>query len=348
MNPISRKRCVRVVAFAVLTALHAAGCSHGDHDAATSHEHEEEGARSAAETHVEHEGHEEHEGHTGDGERPHDDEHREGRVRLSPEATLAAGIEVSTAGPRTVTRTLDLPGEIVPNADRLAHIVPRFPGIAKQVKKGLGDRVDRDEVLAIVESNESLAPYEVRSLIAGTVIEKHITLGEFVRDDSDVFVVADLRTMWANITVYARDLSKVARGQRVEVRAVSDGPQAVGVIDYVAPALGETMRAGTARVTLANPELHWRPGMFVTASIAMDSVRAPVAVFRGAIQRIGAGHVVFVEEDGEFEARPVDVGALDEQWGEIVAGLSEGTRYVTRGAFVLKSELLKSEATHDH
>jgi len=275
-------------------------------------------------------------------------EHEEGHVTLSHEAREAAGIEIDVAAARTVAHTLELPGEIVPNADRLAHIVPRFPGIAREVRKGLGDRVARDEVLAIVESNESLAPYEVRSLIAGTVIEKHITLGEFVRDDADVYVVADLSTVWANITVYARDLQRVTKGLRVEVRAVGNGPRASGAVDYVAPALGETMRAATARVTLPNPDLGWRPGMFVTATIATEETHVPVAVRRSALQRLEGADVVFIEEEDAFEARPVVVGLTDPEWAELRSGLDAGTPYVAKGAFILKSELLKSEAGHDH
>lgn len=162
----------------------------------------------------------EHEAHA---EAGHDEgAHEEGeatRVALDAEARAASGIVVAPAGPHTIRIGLDLPGEIVPNADRLAHIVPRFPGIAREVRKRLGDEVEQGDVLAVVEGNQSLSTYEVRSLISGTVIEKHITLGEFVRDDADIYVVADLSTVWANVSVYSRDVSRVRRGQSVRIEA---------------------------------------------------------------------------------------------------------------------------------
>lgn len=267
----------------------------------------------------------------------------EGRVALSPEAIASARIETAEAGPHAIRLRLDLPGEIVPNAERVARIVPRFPGIATEVRKALGDPVEKGEVLAVIESNESLAPYEVRSLIAGTVIAKRVVLGEFAKDDTDMFVVADLSTVWVAITVYARDLGQVCKGQRVDIAVVGGGPAGASTIDYIAPVLGESARAATARAVLANPASAWRPGMFVTARVLLDETPAAVSVRSGAIQNIDDKPVVFVAEGDAFVPRPVELGRTDGEWAEIVSGLSAGDRYVTRGAFVLKSELRKSE-----
>lgn len=272
----------------------------------------------------------------------------EGRIELPRETQAASGIELQAAGPRLVRTTIDLPGEVVPNADRLAHIVPRFPGIARQVRKGLGDHVEEGEVLAVIEGNQSLSTYEVRSLISGTVIEKHLTLGEFVRDDQDVYVVADLSTIWVNVAIYARDVSRIRRGQRVLVSSVGEGPSGEGTIDYIGPVVGEATRAATARVVLPNRGLRWRPGTFVTARIVTAERRAEVAVPDQAIQRLEGRECVFVEDGDGFLARPVTIGMTDGEWNEIVSGLRPGERYVARGSFVLKSELQKSEAGHEH
>jgi len=345
--------------FAVLAAvaylLVASACGskpeahddHDDHDHAAHGGEAHEGEAHADEGHADegeaHEG-EAHadEGHADEGE-AHED-----RVTLPPETLASAGVVVETAGPRQLDLTLDLPGEVVPNADRLAHIVPRFPGIAKQVGKSLGDHVEQGEVLATLESNESLSPYEVRSLIAGTVIEKHITLGEFVRDDSDIYVVADLSTVWVQISVYSRDLPRVRTGAQVEISATGGEPSASGRIDYIAPALGEATRAASARVVLSNSSRVWRPGMFVTARVVEEQTADVIAVRKGAIQRFEGREVVFVQEDGAFEPRPVELGRADGQWTEILSGLASGDRYAARGGFILKSELMKSEAGHDH
>lgn len=289
-------------------------------------------------------------GESAAGREAHDghEESVEGRVELSPETRATSGIEVAAAASRLIRVTLDLPGEVVPNADRLAHIVPRFPGVAREVRKGLGDHVQEGEVLAIVEGNQSLSTYEVRSLISGTIIEKHLTLGEFVRDDQDIYVVADLSNVWANVAIYARDVGRVRRGQRVLVTSVGEGPSAEGVVDYIGPVVGEATRTATARIVISNRSQRWRPGTFVTARIVVAERRAEVAVTDAAIQRLAGRECVFVEDGDGLLARPVTVGATDGEWNEILTGLEPGQRYVARGGFVLKSELQKSEAGHGH
>lgn len=272
----------------------------------------------------------------------------EGRVVLTQEAIEASGIVVDITRSHEIARTIDLPGEVVTNADRLAHIVPRFPGIAKEVHKDLGDVAQQGEVLAVIESNESLAPYEVTSLISGTIIEKHITLGEFVRDDADIYVVADLSTVWVNVTVYTRDIEKVRRGQVVRVIGVGGSPEALGTIDYIGPVIGEITRAATARVVLPNGGRTWRPGLFVTARIQMERTTVRVGVPDDAIQQVEGENVVFVEDDGGFVTREVRLGRSDGKWTEVISGLDPGERYAAAGSFILKSELMKSEAGHEH
>jgi cobalt-zinc-cadmium efflux system membrane fusion protein len=96
----------------------------------------------------------------------------EGRVTVDAAAAKEAGIAIEVAGPAQIAETLLLYGRIESDGDRTAHVTPRFPGIVVEARKRLGDAVAKDEVVAVVESNESLRPYEVRSRIAGTVIEK--------------------------------------------------------------------------------------------------------------------------------------------------------------------------------
>jgi len=310
-----------------------AGCNDRDHGRESPAEHAEHGAEAEA-------AHDEHAEH-GEGE-------ESARVRLSAAQLAAADIEVGTAGPRTIAIWQELPGEIVVNADRLAHVVPRFPGIAREVRKQLGDHVTAGEVLAVIESNESLSPYEVKSLIGGTVIAKHITLGEFVRDDSDVYVIADLSTVWVNVSVYARDLSRIRRGQAVTIRAAGLAERARGQIAYVGPVVGEATRTAVARVILQNPQGTWRPGVFVTAAVRVDEAPVAVAVPEDAVQTVGGRDAVFAFHDGEFEPRPVVLGRNDGEWVEIVSGFAAGEQCAVRNSFILKSELGKGEMGHDH
>ncbi|WP_441289981.1 efflux RND transporter periplasmic adaptor subunit [Sorangium sp. KYC3313] len=405
-------------------------------------------------------GHEAHDGHPhgeedgahGDGhDRDHDHDHDHAeehapdepgeahahgdKLKLSPAMIQNAGLEMLTAGPGSVAVTVTLPGEVALNAEAIAHVTPRVPGTAREVKKQLGDTVTRGEVLAVLDSRElaelqrellaakerlSLAEasftrhealwkerisaekeylaarqavaeariehrsaaqklsaaagsgagkgsgYALIAPIDGTIIEKHIAIGEVLKEDTQVFVIADLSTIWVNVTVYAKDLSRARIGQTAWVKAEGIEQSAQGTLAYLGQVVDEQSRSAVARVVLQSPGAAWRPGLFATADIAVEEAAAPVVVSEEALQRVEGKDVVFVEEGDAFEARPVKIGrrgtsgaeggggrpAAEPRRGapvvEIEAGVAAGERYVGKNSFILKAELGKSEAGHQH
>jgi cobalt-zinc-cadmium efflux system membrane fusion protein len=347
----------------------ASGNAHDEHDGhADDHERRSDGGHGH--------GHQEATGHTGDeehgdnggehhghdhddaGSRGHDhdeggghgheeDEHADRTVRLTAGQMAYFGVTVAQAGPGSVDLGVYLPGEIRPNGDRLAHIVPRFPGIVRDVRKNAGDRVEAGDILAVIESSESLARYELKTLIAGTVIEKHLTLGEAVDREEQAFVIADLATVWVDLSVYQKDLLHVRTGQAVHIGGGPGLPEATGTISYITPIVDQPTRTATARVVLPNPEGIWRPGMFVNAH-ALDPVPADIVVPRSAMQLVEQAPVVFVQTEDGFEPRPITIGRAGDTHVEIVQGLDPGERYVATNSFLLKAELGKSEAGHAH
>lgn len=326
------------VAFALLTLLAAPiGCggdkSDSDAGHAKSEEHHEE--------HQEGEG-----GHAEEGADAHDEEAPE-VVALNAEQIAAAGIEVAAAGPGAIDSGTELLGEVHPNGDRLAHIVPRFPGIVREVRKNAGDLVKAGDVLAIIESSDSLAPYSLKTLIDGIVLAKHLTRGEAVDREKQAFVVADLSSVWVDLSVYQKDLERIAMGQRVRIHAVNEGPDAEGEISYLTPAVDQVTRTATARVVLANPARKFLPGMFVTAH-TLDTAEAAVVVPREAIQTFEGRTSVFVETPSGFAPRPVTLGREGESRIELLSGLAAGERIAVANTFLLKAELAKAEAEHEH
>jgi len=271
-------------------------------------------------------------------------------IRLTPEQRKAAGIEVKDAGPGRVDVVLDLLGEVRPDENRLAHIVPRFPGIVREVRKAIGDPVRRGETLAVIESNDSLTAYEVKSQIGGAVIERHLTLGEAIKDDVPVFVVADLSDVWVDLSIYAKDLPFVKKGQHARIHGAGPGVQGEGIISYVSPVLSETTRTALARMELPNPEGRWQPGLFVTAHVVIEEKNVPLAVPLTALQSVHGEESVFIEDEDGFEARPVRVGRRGNTFAEVLEGLSLGEKIAVQGTFFLKSEAAKEElgGGHDH
>jgi cobalt-zinc-cadmium efflux system membrane fusion protein len=273
--------------------------------------------------------------------------HADGVVRLAPSALEEFGIELAVAGPGSIEKTISLPAEVRPNQDRLAHIAPRFPGIAREVRSRIGDRVKPGQVLAVIES-EALAPFDLKTQIHGVVIAKHITRGEPVSREQAAFVVADLRDVWIDISVYQKDLALLRVGQPVVVSAGHDLEEARGEISYLAPVVDEATRTATARLVLPNPQGAWRPGLFVTARVEVAREEVPLVVPESALEAVDERTVVFVQVADGFEARAVSLGRRGDRHVEILSGLAPGARYVARGGFTLKAELQSGEFSGGH
>ncbi len=272
----------------------------------------------------------------------------ENRVTLAPEQLAAAGIELVTSGPAVIRERIALNGRVTPNEDALAHVMPRFPGVIRAVHKRLGDSVAKGESLATIESNESLQTFELRAQLAGTVIAKDAAPGEFVATDHELFQIADLSTVWVDLDVYRRDFGKLRVGQPVAIDSGDGAAPVAGRLAYLSPIGSLNTQTLLARVVLPNPDRSWRPGLFVTGEVEVGSAEVPVAVEVTALQRLRDWDVVFLAEGDVFEAQPVELGRRDRERIEIVSGLAAGQRYVAAGSFVLKADVGKSGATHDH
>lgn len=190
--------------------------------------------------------------------------------------------------------------------------------------------------------------YELVAPFTGEVVAQHLTLGEAISADAEVFTIADLATVWGEITVYAKDLNAVQVGQKVTVKAVNTELAATGAMFYLGPLVGQQTRSAKAYVEIPNPQRRWRPGLFITVEILQEKARVSVAVTAEAIQTYRDHPVVFVQHGHLFEPRPVVPGRRDGHWVEVREGLTAGERYVANNSFVLKSELGKSTATHHH
>src|SRR6185436_3943394 len=201
---------------------------------------------------------------------------------------------------------VELPGEVRPNADRIAHIAPRFPGLVREVRKYVGDRVRAGEILAIIES-ENLSPFELKAAFEGTIIDKHIAPGEAVTREQPAFIVADLTAVWVNVTVYQAALPQVRVGQPVVVTASAGALDTTGTVTYITPVVDQATRTASARVVVPNEAGTWRPGLFVTATI-LSPVPAQIVIAKRALQTFDGKPTVFVVAGDHFEPRPVIVG----------------------------------------
>ncbi|UJP00558.1 MAG: efflux RND transporter periplasmic adaptor subunit [Nitrosomonas sp.] len=201
------------------------------------------------------------------------------------------------------------------------------------------------------ESNYSktdFAHYEIRAPISGIIIAKAIALGEALKEDREIYTIADVSTVWTAITVYPKDLNIIHEGQKVAVKATASDIESQGTVTYISTLIGGQTRTATARVELDNKDGHWRPGMFVNAELVAEEIKVPVAVAAGAIQTLRDWPVVFGRYGQYFEARPLELGRTDGEMVEVLKGLTQGEQYAGGNSFALKAELGKAGASHNH
>ena len=193
-----------------------------------------------------------------------------------------------------------------------------------------------------------LSNYEIRSPISGIIITKTIALGEAMKEDREIYTIADVSTVWTAITVYPKDLGMVREGQKVAVKATAYDVESEGIVTYISTLIGGQTRTATARVELDNAAGKWRPGMFVNAELVAEEIQVPMAVSVNAIQTMRDWSVVFGRYDQYFEVRPLELGRSDGEMVEVLKGLAPGEKYAGGNSFAIKAELGKAGASHDH
>ena len=269
-----------------------------------------------------------------------------GHIELTAEQIEAAGTRLHQVGPAVIREALPLYGVIAPNAERMRDVAARFPGVIRSVAKKIGDPVREGEELAIVEANESLETYAIAAPLAGVVTARNANPGEQTGDKT-LFTVADLSTVWVELSLFPRDVVKVRVGQDVRVKSPDTGLAAGGKVVYVAPFGQAANQTITARVLLDNPDRRWAPGLYVTAEVTLAETAVPLAIRNEAVQTLEERSVVFVQGAEGFEPRDVRLGRNDGEFAEVLAGLNAGDTYAAANSFILKAELGKGSAEHE-
>ena len=323
---------------------------HGDHDKTDGDDHRDDHSEDG-DSHDDH-GHESHkkeDSHDDHGHGGHDEhgEHEEGKAEISPDAAKLTGVEVQKAGSAIVAMTTPLNGRITLNENTTANVRARFPGFVKSVHVNLGDTVKKGQKLATVESNESLKTYSVTAPMDGVILRRETNIGD-VTDGKELFVIADLSTVWAKYHIFPRDVSNVKKGQDVVVHTLDEKTRQSAQISMLFPTTDALSQTVIAIAELPNEQGVWRPGMTIEGDIKIGEKQAAIAVPRGALQFMEDQQVVFIQNGNTYEPRPVTVGMTGTDNAEIISGLKRGETYVSAGSFVIKADILKGTAAHEH
>jgi len=270
----------------------------------------------------------------------------EGRTRIDPDVAQAFGLETENAGSATIKDTVVAYGRIVPNAEMVRLVSARFDGVIQSVEVAIGDTVRKGQTLATIESNESLKSYIITAPIAGLVTDRRANPGEQTAG-RQLFTITDNSTVWVELAVFSAHRMAVRPGAAVIVATPDGTITREGVIDRLNTFV-EADQSVLARVVLGNPDGALLSGMYLSGEIQVAEHLVPLAVKRSGLQAFRDFTVVYAQIGDEYEVRMLELGRQDGQWIEVLGGLDPGTRYVTTNSYLIKADIEKSGASHDH
>lgn len=270
----------------------------------------------------------------------------EGRTKIGSDVAAAFELETELAGEAVIHETVKVYGRIEPNQEQHRTVTARFDGTIQSVRVSAGDSVKQGQALATIESNESLNSYTLSAPIDGIVTERLANPGEQTAGRR-LITIMDTSSVWAELAVFPSDRSRVREGARVSVRSTDGTPLREGVIARL-NTTAEPNQSVLARVVLENSDSALVPGTTVTATIEVAEHPVALAVKRTGLQSFRDFTVVYAKIGDEYEVRMLDLGRQDDEWIEVLGGLDAGTRYVTTNSYLVKADIEKSGASHDH
>ncbi len=327
--------------YLTLTIAVTLGVTNPAYSQATSGDHEAHTTDSAKHHESDEHEHKHDDGDTNEDDHAHDEE--ETASRISGEMADQVGIGTTFASEQILRQTITSYGVLSTGSEQLSHMRARFSGLITSVRASIGDTVKAGDLLAEVESDESLKKYSVRAPISGTVVQRHANTGEVTKDQV-LFSIADFDTLWAELRIYPAQRDNVSTGQAVEI--VSDKQTITGKISHIIPSLNKPYQL--ARVQLDNRQLGLSPGLLVEGHIVIDEFKVPLAVEKEAVQQFGGRSGVFIQEEETYHFAPLTLGRADDHYVEVLVGINASQRYVNRNSYLIKADIEKSEAEHEH
>jgi len=272
----------------------------------------------------------------------------EGRTQIAAKTAADSGIRVAPAGPGVIADEHEVQGLLTPMEGRIANVMARFPGPIRSLRANVGDSVRAGQPLASVESNLSLTTYTVSAPISGVVLARNASVGSVASEGSPLFEIADLSSLWVDLHIFGSDAQHIRPGVPVKVTRMSDGATVETVLERVLPGTATASQSTVARATIANADGLWRPGSAVKARITVEQQPVALVVPISALQSFRDWEVVFVRVGDTYEVRPVELGQRDATQVEVLSGLKIGDAVVVEQSYLIKADIEKSGASHDH
>ena len=271
----------------------------------------------------------------------------EGQTKIAAQAAKDGGIEIETVGPATISEMREVEGVVQLSPTARSEVRAQFPGKVMQVTKAVGDYVRRGQLLARIESSESLQIYPVYAPVSGVVAERNANVGN-VAYDQPIFVITDPGQTTVVFNIFPRDLGIIRPGMKIAIETIDGKPVAESSLGDYLPEGNAAAGTALVRASLPNRDGRWRPGMALHGRVTVSAYTVPLAVRTEALQPFRDFTVVFANFGEMYEVRMLELGRKTPEWTEVLSGIKPGTRYAAKGAFLIRADIEKSGATHDH
>jgi cobalt-zinc-cadmium efflux system membrane fusion protein len=274
-------------------------------------------------------------------------ENFEGRTRIAPEMAESLGVETELAKAATLAESVIVYGRVRANPERVREIRARFDGVVRDVRAHLGDSVRQGDKILGIESNESLNHYTIAAPISGVITQRDVNPGEQTSGRL-LMTITDTSSVWVDLSVFPVDREGVVIGSAVSITPALGGTPVSGVVSMIETTADPHDQSVIARIVLDTESVQLPPGTFVEAEVNVGEHEAPLAVNRTGLQTFRDFQVVYARVGDVYEVRMLELGREAGEWVEVLGGLEPGTEYVTVNSHLIKADIEKSGATHDH
>ena len=282
------------------------------------------------------------------GEEGHGEEAGVEKTTMTDEAAKAGGVEIGVAGPGNIDETVTIAGRVEIAPEGRGEVRAWYPGRIMSMTAQLGQKVSKGQTLARVESSESLQTYSIPAGISGTITEKNANVGDITAGERAMYVIASSNAIQASFYLFPRDAESVRSGQTVTIKTLG-GKVITATVSSMLPSVDPRTQTLTAIVKLpASAAEDLRPGMAIEGQFVTTQTPANIAVPIDALQTLEEKQVIFVKNGTTYTAVPVQVGRQSARMIEITGGLQGGETIVTKGAFLIRADIAKSGAEHEH
>ena len=258
-----------------------------------------------------------------------------GPVQLSAAQQKAIALQLAPASFRPLSTELNLNGEVQLQPNRQADVSLRISGQIKALYANLGETVRAGQRLALVQSRLVGDPppsVTINAPMSGVIDARNAVVGQAVEPNTVLFHISDRSQVFVVASVYEEDIGKIKPGQETRVRVLSYPKQVfTGKVTLIDPNLDPLNRTVKVWIQLANPQGLLKPNMFARASVILRRNEAALTIPNGAIIEANGEKFVFVREGNKYHRVEVTIGASDDEYTEITAGLVPGDEVVTQG-----------------